>query len=397
MSYFRLPYRRQRGVDSHSGSILTLAVTKDGKTLATGGSQGTRLFDMGEMSEIKRPSSAGSCGHTVSLLWAQQTEEPHDVLYSGTQNGYFESKAFEETLATQITHAGEITGLGFDSTNNRLCLCSRTDIVQSWAISKDAITGLWRATNIFSQKYSNFVPRSITFAAFDNSSDRDILVFGSGHNGPVLPSYTLCGASGEMKSTWGVQSYMWVVRIELEIVLIYTFSGGIAVNWSKGVFCVSDPYNGPALFRYANRTRTNLFEVPRERQGGPCASDVCFGEKGSIIVTGSDHGKIYIFDVRSGDTVQELETSRAKRVKAVTTAEIGGESAIIAAHSYNDEGFQQIFVWKRGQSPIAWETVVTFLQALVLLGFVVFVYQNVGGKFWGKSQTPWAGKPVDSL
>jgi len=67
------------------------------------------------------------------------------------------------------------------------------------------------------------------------------------------------------------------------------------------------------------------------------------------------------------------------------TAEIGGESAIIAAHSYNDEGFQQIFVWKRGRSPIAWETVVTFLQALVLLGFVVFVYQNVGGKFWGKS------------
>ncbi|KAF8146782.1 WD40-repeat-containing domain protein [Mycena galopus ATCC 62051] len=385
MSYFRLPYRRQRGVDSHSGSILALAVTKDGKTLATGGSQGTRLFDMGEMSEIKRPSSAGSCGHTVSLLWAQQTEEPYDVLYSGTQNGYFvcwrrdkESKAFEETLATQITHAGEITGLGFDSTNNRLCLCSRTDIVQSWAISKDAITGLWRATNIFSQKYSNFVPRSITFAAFDNSSNRDILVFGSGHNGPV---YTLRGASGEMKSTWGVQSYI----------------GGIAVNWSEGVFCVSDPYNGPALFRYANRTRTNSFEVPRERQGGPCASDVCFGEKGSIIVTGSDHGKIYIFDVRSGDTVQELETSRAKRVKAVTTAEIGGESAIIAAHSYNDEGFQQIFVWKRGRSPIAWETVVTFLQALVLLGFVVFVYQNVGGKFWGKSQTPWAGKPVDSL
>ena len=156
------------------------------------GSQGTRLFNLADMTEIKRASGAGSRGHTVSLLWARQTEEHHDVLYSGTQNGYFvcwrqdkESKAFEETFAQQITHAGEITGLGFDSTNNRLCLCSRTDVVQSWAISKDANTGMWKATNIFSQKYSNFVPRSITFAAFDNSSDRDIIVFGSGHNGPV--------------------------------------------------------------------------------------------------------------------------------------------------------------------------------------------------------------------
>ncbi|KAF8180282.1 hypothetical protein K438DRAFT_1976800 [Mycena galopus ATCC 62051] len=48
--------------------------------------------------------------------------------------------------------------------------------------------------------------------------------------------------------------------------------------------------------------------------------------------------------LRSGDTIQELETSWAKRVKAM--AEISWESAIIAAHSHNDEGFQQIFVWK---------------------------------------------------
>ncbi|KAJ6472997.1 WD40-repeat-containing domain protein [Mycena sanguinolenta] len=352
MSYFHIPYRCQRGVESHTGSILTLAVTENGKTLATGGSQGTRLFNLVDMTEIKRPSGAGSRGHTVSLLWARQTEEHHD-----------ESKVFEETFAQQITHAGEITGLGFDSTNNRLCLCSRTDVVQSWAISKDANTGMWKATNIFSQKYSNFVPRSITFAAFDNSSDRDIIVFGSGHNGPV---YTLRGTSGERRSEWNVGSYI----------------GGTAVDWSEGFFCLSDPYTGPALFRHANQTKTCSFEVPRELQGGPSSTDVCFGEKGSTIVTGSDHGKVYVFDVRSGDTIQTLETGRTKRVKAVVTAEVGGEATIIAVHSYTDEGFQQIFVWKRAQSPIAWETVVMLLQTLVLMGFLIFVYQNLVGRMW---------------
>ncbi|KAF7325264.1 WD-REPEATS-REGION domain-containing protein [Mycena sanguinolenta] len=353
MSYFRLPYRRQRGVENHTGSILALAVTENAKTLATGGSQGTRLFNMDNMTEVKRPSGAGSRGHTVSLLWARQTEEHHDVLYSGTQNGYFfcwrqdkESTVFEETFATQITHAGEITGLAFDSTNNRLT----------------PTPGCGRRPTFSVKKYSNLLPRSITFAAFDNSSDRDIIVFGSGHNGPV---YTLRGTSGERRSEWNIGSYI----------------GGAAVDWSEGVFCVNDPYVGPALFRYANRTKTRTFE-------------------GSTIITGSDHGKIYAFDVRSGDTVQTLETGRAKRVKAVATAEIGGEPAIIAAHSYTDEGFQQIFVWKRARSPIAWDTVVTFLQALVLLGFVIFVYQNVVEKMWQQSKwgrTSWEHPKWDEM
>ncbi|KAJ6491150.1 WD40-repeat-containing domain protein [Mycena sanguinolenta] len=366
MSYFCLPYHRQRGVESHSGGILVLAITENGKTLATGGAY------LSPRPEILSTSlvGAGSRGHTVSLLWARQTEEHHNVLYSGTQNGYFvcwrqdkESKVFEETFAQQITHAGEIIGLAFDSINNRLCLCSRTDVVQSWAISKDANTGMWKATNIFSQKYSNFVPRSITFAAIDNSSDRDIIVFGSGHNGPV---YTLRGTSGEQRSQWNVGSYI----------------GGTAVDWSGGVFCVSNPYTGPTLFRHANQTKTRSFEVPQELRGGPSSTDVCFGGKGSTIVTGSDHGKVYVFDIRSGDAIQTLETGHTKRVKAVATTEVGGEPTIIATHSYTDDGFQQIFVWKHAQSPIAWETVVIFLQTLVLIGFLIFVYQNLVGRMW---------------
>ncbi len=53
------------------------------------GYQGTRLWDTNTMSQMKRPSAAGSRGATGSLLWVRQTDETRDVLYSGTQNGYF--------------------------------------------------------------------------------------------------------------------------------------------------------------------------------------------------------------------------------------------------------------------------------------------------------------------
>lgn len=43
------------------------------------------------MSEIERPSGSGVRGATLVVIWARQTEEAHDVLYAGTQNGYFYS------------------------------------------------------------------------------------------------------------------------------------------------------------------------------------------------------------------------------------------------------------------------------------------------------------------
>ncbi|KAF8134703.1 hypothetical protein K438DRAFT_1997599 [Mycena galopus ATCC 62051] len=170
MSYFRLPYRRQRGVDNHSGSIIVLTIMKDGKTLATG------------------------------------AEEHQDVLYSGTQHGYFvcwrrdkESKAFEETFATQITNAGEITVL---------------------VISKDANTGLWRVTNILAKDTVTLFPGQ-SRSPLSITAPTETLSLAQ----PYGPVYTLCGASGETRLTSGVQLYI----------------GGIAVNWSEGVFASAIP------------------------------------------------------------------------------------------------------------------------------------------------------------
>ena len=103
MPLARLPYVQHRGVERHPGSVLTLAATPDGAILASGGkglsppseythlragSQGTRLWNIADMSPLPRPSAAGIRGATLVVIWAFQADEPQDVLYSGTQNGY---------------------------------------------------------------------------------------------------------------------------------------------------------------------------------------------------------------------------------------------------------------------------------------------------------------------
>ncbi|KAJ7036031.1 WD40-repeat-containing domain protein [Mycena alexandri] len=367
MPIARLPYVQHHGVDNHPGSVLALAVTENGTILASGGSQGTRLWKVADMSAIQRPSPSGIRGATLVVIWARQAEEAHDVLYAGTQNGYFycwcqKDGIFEETFAIQTPDIGEITAMAFDSTNNRLCLCTCNDYVQSWAISKDSLTGTWAATNIFSRRFPRFAPQAITFAAFDNSQDRDILVLGFHNSGPI---YTIRGRTGETASDWSVGA-----RI-----------GDAAFNWRDGVFCLDDPEAGPALFRLTDQVKARLYEIDRTRRIGR-PRKVCFGEQGTTVVSGSDHGSVYVFDTRSGEKLATLSVGSSEWVQVVTTAEVDDVSVIFAAQQRAMDCSED---WKRAK-PVAekrskWNMIVWGLKSLVVLGFLAFVYQNLEPMF----------------
>ncbi|KAJ7131054.1 WD40-repeat-containing domain protein [Mycena epipterygia] len=362
MSIAHLPYVRHCGV-RHPGSVLSLAVTEDGTILASGGSQGTRLWNVADMSAIQRPSSASNRGATLVVIWARQADEPHDVLYAGTQNGYFfcwrqQDGVFEETFAIQMPDPGEITAMAFDSTNNRLCLCSRNDIVQSWSIAKDRLTGKWIPTNIFSRKFPRLAPQAITFAAFDNSQDRDIIVLGFHNSGPI---HTIRGKTGETASDWSVGAKI----------------GDAAFNWRDGVFCLDDPASGPALFRISDQMKTKTYEIDRKRKNGR-PRKVRFGEHGSTIICGSDHGCVYIFDTRSGERLETLSVGSSEWVQVVATTESGGISVIFAAQTRALDFSEEIFVWRRARNmSIGWEKMFGIVRVLVYLGCLAFLYQNL--------------------
>ncbi|KAJ7110439.1 hypothetical protein C8R44DRAFT_883587 [Mycena epipterygia] len=348
MASGRPPYIKSQGVNSHPGNILVLAVAEDSKILASGGYEGTRVWNTSTMTQFKRPSAAGGRGATCTLLWVHQTDEPHDV-----------DEVFEETFAIQMTHPGEITGLGFDTTNNRLCICGRNDVVQSWTILKDSVTGKWTVQNTFSRKYTNLSPQAIMFAAFENTQEQDIIVFGLHNNGPI---YTLRGKTGEIASEWSAGA-----RI-----------GDAAVNWKEGILCLDDPAAGPTLFRLTDQTKARMFEIPWEREYEVRPRHVRFAENGLAVISGSDHGVVYVFETRTGDLLQKLEVGVSQWVQAIATAEIDGVPVIFAALTRADCGSEEIFVWKRARdNSIWWSKVWKIVNVLVLLGCLAFIYQNL--------------------
>ncbi|KAJ7880098.1 WD40-repeat-containing domain protein [Mycena leptocephala] len=343
-----------------------MPIAQDGRILASGGSQGTRLWNVADMSVLQRPSGTGIRGATLVVIWARQADEAHDVLYAGTQNGYFfcwrqQDGVFEETFVIQMPDPGEITAMAFDSTNNHLCLCSRNDMVQSWTISKDPLTGKWMPTNIFSRRFPRLAPQAITFAAFDNSQDRDIIVLGFHNSGPI---YTIRGKTGETASDWSVGAKI----------------GDAAFNWRDGVFCLDDPTSGPALFRLSDQMKSKTYEIDRTRKNGR-PRKVRFGEHGSTLICGSDHGCVYVFDTCSGERLATLSVGSTEWVQVVATTEIDDISVIFAAQTRALDFSEEIFVWKRAhqvrETSTLWEKISAVAKVLVVLGCIAFVYQNL--------------------
>ncbi|KAJ7128160.1 hypothetical protein C8R43DRAFT_957642 [Mycena crocata] len=328
----RLPFAQHRGIGpkTHRGSVLALAVTEDGTLLASGGSRGTQVWNTANMKLHTCLTTFYTPVHKAAI-WCQQDGLP------GTP---------------------EINAMAFDSTNNRLCLCTRDDTVQSWSIKKDGLTGKRVLENIFSIKLPRFAPQAIAFAAYDNGVNRDILVLGLHNSGPI---YKLRGHSGKTAEEWSLGAKI----------------GDAAFNWKEGVFCVDDPASGPALFRISNHIKSRTYEIDRERPNQRIRK-VHFGDHGSTIVCGSDHGCVYVCDTRSGKVLETLSVGSSEWVQVVTTAEIDGVPVIFAAQMGALDHPEEIFFWKRARHrSIGWTKISWLFKALIVLGCMAFVCQNL--------------------
>jgi hypothetical protein len=67
--------------------------------------------------------------------------------------------------------------------------------------------------------------------------------------------------------------------------------------------------NGFDLYSTSRTTPLRTFEVPTTKI---FAKKGVFGEKGNTIVTGSDHGKVYVFAVNKKESIQNLEHGTEK-------------------------------------------------------------------------------------
>ncbi|KAF7372579.1 hypothetical protein MVEN_00120600 [Mycena venus] len=214
-------YILQSKLRGHSGGIVRLRATEDGRLLASGGTDGTKVWDLSTMRELGSPKSPGIRGASTALVWIKREDDLGEALFYGTQNGQLvcwkEGKqdglaVFEEISCVRVVNPAEITGLAFDAPYNRLAVCHRGGMVQVYTLSSTM-----SLTEVFSLELKNGVPRAIAFGQM-HGNDRDVMVFGL-YGGDV---YTLRGSDGRaVGEPWNVGALI----------------GDIALDVRKGVLC----------------------------------------------------------------------------------------------------------------------------------------------------------------
>ncbi|KAK6988743.1 hypothetical protein R3P38DRAFT_3331886 [Favolaschia claudopus] len=204
-------YRLHGKLHGHSGAIVRLQATDDGKYLASGG-------------KILWSSILETHGATTAMVWVKREDNMTLALVYGTQNSQLVCwQGFKRGGKLVFEESAEITGLAFDASSNRLAVCHRGGVIQLWTVADSmALKFVW------SQEFKNYVPRAVAFSQLEGD-ERSVLVF------PLYGGYihTLKADKGTVAdSPWHISTNI----------------GDVAVNAQKGLVCVDEPSSGANLY-----------------------------------------------------------------------------------------------------------------------------------------------------
>ncbi|KAJ7450347.1 WD40-repeat-containing domain protein [Mycena latifolia] len=336
-------YILQSRLHGHSGGIVRLRATEDGRFLASGGTDGTKIWDLSTMRELGSPKSPEIRGASTALVWIKREDDLSEALFYGTQNGQLGLAVFEEISCVRIVNPTEITGLAFDAPSNRVAVCHRGGTVQVYALGSTM-----SLQEVFTIGLNNVTLQAIAFGQM-YGDERDIMVFGL-YGGDI---HTLRGNNGKAAGE------PWTVGALI---------GDVALDARKGVLCMDEPSLGANLYRLEDHTRVKTFPVAVTKRKR--LRQVDFLDECKFIVSGSDHGIVYVFDRHSGDIIDELRVDPHEWVQTVAAADCAGVSTIFAAKSRDLGGSNKIFIWRKKSKK-------RFGVLFFVVAAVAFVYQNL--------------------
>ncbi|KAF8588260.1 hypothetical protein K439DRAFT_1613683 [Ramaria rubella] len=243
---------------------------------------------------------------------------------------------FKEVWSNQIGKGFEITCITCNNTSGRIAISTRDSIVQVWNF--DSNEGL---RPLFSVQLDSTVPKSLGFV--DNTA-QDLYVFGI-YNGQ-------CGHAN------------------------------ISVKYNQ--FIIDNATDGFDIHQLDNGAHIHTLPtgIPKKR----VPKQVTFREDSQIIVGGSDHGIVYLFERESGRLITTLNHSADKGlVQTVATHETEGSTVILCTSSSNTSNID-ISLWTRkkvtARANDTWKVcnLVVLIEAMFKLGMflasMAFLYQN---------------------
>ncbi|KAF8580837.1 hypothetical protein K439DRAFT_1619506 [Ramaria rubella] len=304
----------------------------------------------------------GVRGQVSCMTWVPR-DLTREMLCYGTGLGFLvycsqtlrEGK-FKEVWSNRIGKGCEITCITCNNASGRIAIGTRDSIVQFWNF--DSNEGL---RPLFSVQLDSTVPKSLGFV--DNTA-QDFYVFGM-YNGQW---HTLRGDDGKILSSKYTGKMIGHADISVK------YNQFIVDNATDG-FDIHQLNNGAHI-------RTLPTGIPKKR----VPKQVTFGEDSQIIVRGSHHGIVYLFERESGRLITTLNYSANKGlVQTVVTHETKGSTVILCAFSSNTSNID-ISLWTQkkvtARANNTWKVckLIVVIEAMFKLGMflasMAFLYQN---------------------
>ncbi|KAF8197686.1 WD40-repeat-containing domain protein [Mycena galopus ATCC 62051] len=369
-------YRQHVKLQGHFGPLYCLTATDDGNFLASGGKDGTRVWDLRTRNPIlDRPANEGIRGATTAITWANLDDEPGEMLFFGTVAGFLvcwrqpsTEQGFVETFCRRLANGSEIMALAFDAVSNRLAVSNYGSAVQVYALAASSEPRV-----IFAITIVDFIPKALVFGAM-RGNERELLAFGH--------------LDGKIRTFTSIQnnphSSYWEVGCRI---------GDATVDTRRATVCIDNIHSGAVIYRLDDHQFVKRFLVPATTQE-KLSRQVRFVDDSKAIVIGSDHGVVYVFDRRSGEVLDELILAGKGWVQTIAveilisdirsfglrldqTANCENIPTIFAANSGDGLADNPIYIWRktadRGRTdPSAWEVI----MSVSMVALLVYAYQN---------------------
>ncbi|KAG2029837.1 WD40-repeat-containing domain protein [Suillus americanus] len=294
-------YRLEGRLIGHKNAINCLSVSSKGTLLASGGSDGMRVWDLKRRLQLPSPRHIvgiqNPADPVTCVSWITRQEATRETLCYGTGLGFIGIwqqhgeglEDFDAKVSKRIGTGKEIMCLTYDHSGNdtRIATGTRDKRVQVWSFDFKG-----PLIPVFSIELSTTIPRMINF---NRTASRHILVFGM-YDGEI---HQLRGTDGIVMATHNAGPLI----------------GHVSVDIAQTLFLIDNVVNGFSLHRLDDGACIRTYNTNPVKT---FPKQVVFGENMDVVVGGSDAGVIYVFDKKTGTLKQVLKHADKARVQTVT-------------------------------------------------------------------------------
>ncbi|KAH9478857.1 hypothetical protein JR316_0009319 [Psilocybe cubensis] len=323
------------------GPITSLAFSPSGKYLASGGISQLTIWDLEKRRVLETsPQSYYERSEISTICWVTRTKEGFDILSYGNAKGFLvflihrpSQDRFDVLHAARVALGGEITCIAVkaESSNveiSRIALGTRDKCIMVFTFNPTTK----ELVPIHSITYGDgqgTIPKAM---AFDNNTRADLYVFGLYDGG--LYRYDGKDMSEISKHQLGSQIGNAVIDIERKICVIDNVRNGFSVYQVDLGSFVRDL-----------TTRDAKHTFPKQ---------VALGNDSGLVIGGSDHGLIYIFERDTGKCLKAFKHGRMRGVETIASHDNNNGTITIASASssvsVNDQQALHIWQWNTNKT-----------------------------------------------